>query len=570
MPVIPPSHEDLVRIAGRYGLPVEEDDLASYAGMIAEMLGSYDTVQRLYEQRLPDPPRRAWQRPDPAANPLGAWYVTTSITADGEAGPADSWGTGPAAEPGAAAGSPASDGSSAASDVAAGPRAAGRPEASAAGRHAAGQLAGRTVAVKDSISVAGVPMMNGSAIVDGFVPRRDATVVTRLLAAGATITGKAVCEDLCFSGGSHTSRTGPVRNPWDLSRSAGGSSSGSAALVAAGAVGLALGGDQAGSIRIPASFCGVVGHKPTHGLVPYTGAFPIENTIDHLGPITRTVRDAAVMLTVLAGPDGLDHRQGAAEPQDYLAGLDDGVRGLRVAVIEEGFGIPGLSQPEVDQAVRAAIGVLAEAGAIVAPVSIPWHRDGAVVADVIGTDGVVNQLIEGFGHGMNTRGRYDPELTAHFARGLRERPAELPPTVAVTMFCGRYMIDAYDSVHYAMARNLALELTAAYDEALREADVLVLPTLPIVASPIPPADASLEESVLRSTEMIANTAQFDVTGHPAISVPAGLARVPGGPAHGLPAGLMIVARRYDDATCLRAARAYEAAVGGFPAPPAHS
>ena len=157
--------------------------------------------------------------------------------------------------------------------------------------------------------VAGVPMMNGSETLEGFVPTRDATIVTRLLAAGATIAGKAVCEDLCFSGGSHTSRTGPVRNPWDLTRSAGGSSSGSAALVAAGAVDMATGGDQGGSVRIPSAYSGTVGHKPTHGLVPYTGAFPIEFTIDHLGPITRTVADAALMLGVIAGYDGFDARQ---------------------------------------------------------------------------------------------------------------------------------------------------------------------------------------------------------------------------------------------------------------------
>jgi amidase len=138
-----------------------------------------------------------------------------------------------------------------------------------------GLLAGRRVAIKDNIEVAGVPMMNGSAAIEGYVPRRDATVVTRVLDAGATITGKAVCEDLCFSGGSHTSRTGPVRNPWDRSRSAGGSSSGSAALVAAGLADLAIGGDQGGSVRIPSAFCGTVGHKPTYGLVPTRALSPL-------------------------------------------------------------------------------------------------------------------------------------------------------------------------------------------------------------------------------------------------------------------------------------------------------
>ncbi len=512
-----PDAERLKAIAGRYGFELPDGDAAGFAALAGLLLAAYDRVGDLYAEWLPDPPDRAWRWPAEAENELGAWYALTDI-AGGLAG------SGP------------------------------------------GPLAGRTIAIKDNISVAGVPMMNGSETVRGFVPRRDATVVTRVLAAGATITGKAVCEDLCFSGGSHTSRTGPVRNPRDRERSAGGSSSGSAALVAAGLVDLAIGGDQAGSVRIPSSFCGVVGLKPTHGLVPYTGAFPIENTIDHLGPITRTVADAAVLLSVLAGPDGLDSRQQAgAGPADYLAGLDDGVAGLRVGVLSEGFGIPGLSQPGVDAAVRLAIGVLEAEGAQASPVSIPWHRDGLAVWTVIGTDGVVTQMIDGNAYGMNTPGRYDPELIAHYARGRRSRAADLPVTVKVAALAGRFMIDEHHGAYYAMARNLAFDLAAAYDAALAEHDVLVLPTLPIVASVIPADDAGPAESVARSTEMIVNTAPFDVSGHPAISVLAGLVRVPGGPGSGLPAGLMIVGRRLGDAMCLRVARAYERAVGGFPA-----
>src|SRR5215472_6744415 len=272
MPLPPLTEAETARIAAAYGLGLSEPDVTSFRALADGLLASYQVVERRHSASLPDPPARDWLQPLDEANPLGAWYVTTEIRASHD-----------------------------------------------------GPLAGRRVAVKDNIAVAGVPMMNGSSVLEGFVPRRDATVVTRLLEAGAIIAGKAVCENLCFSGGSHTSATGPVRNPWDRSRSAGGSSSGSAALVAAGLADLALGGDQGGSIRIPASFCGVVGHKPTHGLVPYTGAFPIENTLDHLGPITRTVRDTALMLGVLAGPDGLDPRQRAVAPtRDYLAGLDDG------------------------------------------------------------------------------------------------------------------------------------------------------------------------------------------------------------------------------------------------------
>jgi amidase len=161
---------------------------------------------------------------------------------------------------------------------------------------------------------------------------------------------------------------------------------------------------------------------------------------------------------------------------------------------------------------------------------------------------------------MNWPGRYDPELIEHYATGRREHADELPETVKAAAFAGRYAIDRYHGKYYAMARNLALELTGAYDEALAQVDVLVMPTLPIVASRIPEPGVPREESIARSTEMIVNTAPFDVSGHPAISVPAGLA-------DGLPVGLMIVGPHFGDATCLRVARAFEAATGGFPAPP---
>src|SRR5499427_109110 len=382
----PPSNDDLAAIADRYGLGLGPQDIEDFQVLIGGALTSYEVVERRYSESLPEPPARAWQRPDAAANDLGAWYVTSEIT-----------------------------------------------------EAAAGPLAGRRVAIKDNIAVAGLPMMNGSAAVEGYVPRRDATVVTRLLAAGATIAGKAVCEELCFDGGSHTSKTGPVHNPWNRAKTTGGSSSGSAALVAAGLADMALGGDQAGSIRIPSAFCGTVGHKPTHGLVPYTGAFPIENTIDHVGPITRNVHDAALLLTVLAGRDTLDPRQRAEHlPSDFLTGLEAGAAGLRVAVVAEGFGIPGLSQPGVDEAVRAAVTRLAAAGADVSEVSVPWHRDGLHVWTVIATDGAVTQMIDGNGFGMNWPGRYDPDLIGHYARGRREHADAIPETVKATMLCGRY------------------------------------------------------------------------------------------------------------------------------------
>ena len=210
------------------------------------------------------------------------------------------------------------------------------------------------MAIKDNVCVAGVPMTNGASTLEGYVPDIDATIVTRILDAGGTIVGKTVCEYFCFSGGSHTSSTGPVHNPRKMGYSAGGSSSGSGAVVAAGEVPMAIGGDQGGSIRMPAAYCGIYGMKPTHGLVPYTGIMPIELTIDHTGPMTATVEDNALLLEVLAGPDGLDPRQyGPAQTEHYTAALGKGASGLRIAVVPEGFGHPQ-SLPAVDRLVRNA------------------------------------------------------------------------------------------------------------------------------------------------------------------------------------------------------------------------
>ena len=504
-----PDESDLAAVGERYGLALSDADVASFAPFATGLLGSWRAVEELYARTAPSPRAdRPWRRPDPADNPLGAWYVTTEIQESTD-----------------------------------------------------GPLAGRTVAIKDNTMVAGVPMMNGSRTLEGFVPTRDATVVSRLLAAGATITGKAVCEDLCFSGASHTSATGPVRNPWDPTRTAGGSSSGSAALVAAGAVDVALGGDQGGSVRIPSAYSGTVGHKPTHGLVPYTGAFPIELTIDHLGPITRTVGDAALVLGVIAGADGLDPRQPPdVRGDDYVAALGGGVGGLRIGVLTEGFAIPELSQPGVDEAVRDSIERLRAAGCVVEEVSVPWHRDAMHVWNVIATEGATAQMVDGNAYGMNYKGAYDPELIAFYGRQWRERATQFSETVKLVLLAGRYAIDASYGEHYAMARNLAFELGAAYDDALSGHDVLVMPTLPLTATTLVADGAPREEYLTRALEMIVNTAPFDVTGHPATSVPAGLV-------DGLPAGLMIVGRQFDDATCLRVAAALEEAVGGFPTPP---
>ena len=508
MVVSRPSAADIDAATKHFGFHLDADGQRDYLAVVGRTLKSYDRVDELYDELVrPPAAARAYRFPAPGENPLGAWYVTAAIASGAE-----------------------------------------------------GPLAGRAVAIKDNITVAGIPMMNGSRAVEGFIPSRDATVVERLLAAGAIVAGKTVCEDLCCSGSSFTSASGPVRNPWDTTRETGGSSSGSAALVAAGEVELALGGDQGGSIRIPASLCGIVGHKPTHGLVPYTGAFPIERTIDHLGPITRTVADAALLLTVLAGPDGHDPRQPTEIADlDYRAALTGDVAGLRVGILTEGFGQAG-SLPEVDDLIRSAAQRFTEIGCAVGEISVPWHRDAVDVFNVIVTDGATYQMLDGNGYGLGVDGLYDPELMAHFARRRTVEAAQFASTIKATALCGHYGLNALGGTSYAKARNLVPLVRAGYDEALTQYDVLVMPTVPATAATLPtgnPQDLSLLEHALGKAF---NTAPTDLTGHPAISVPAGLV-------DGLPAGMMIVGRRFDDATVLKVADAFESLCGGFPAAP---
>jgi amidase len=234
-----PTLEQLGEVAAELGLCLSQTDLAAHLEAMLPSFAAYNLVDRLPDE-LPAVAysRRPGRRPSPEENPHSAWYVKTEVAGA-----------------------------------------------------ASGKLAGKRVALKDNICLAGVPMMNGASTLEGYVPEVDATVVTRILDAGGTIVGKTVCEYFCFSGGSHTSATGPVHNPHRMGYSAGGSSSGSAAVIAAGEVPMALGGDQGGSIRIPAAFCGIYGMKPTHGLVPYTGIMPIELTLDHTGPMSAAVED---------------------------------------------------------------------------------------------------------------------------------------------------------------------------------------------------------------------------------------------------------------------------------------
>src|SRR6266851_2497748 len=292
------------------------------------------------------------------------------------------------------------------------------------------------------------------------------------------------------------------------------------AAIVTGEADMAIGGDQGGSIRMPSSYCGIVGLKPTWGLVPYTGIMPIELTLDHTGPMTGTVADNALMLEAIAGPDGLDPRQMGCTVDAYTKALGGSASGLKIGVVKEGFGHPQ-SEKVVDELVKKAAAKFKELGAVVEEVSIPWHLTGMAVWSAIAVEGATWQMMLGNGYGFNWKGLYVTSLVdAHSA--WRERADELSDSLKTTILFGKYALNKYRGHYYAKAQNLARKLGAAYDTALAKYDLLLMPTLPLRATKLPDPAGPRMDIINRAFEMLPNTAPFDVTGHPAITLPCGM------------------------------------------------
>lgn len=502
MPLRRPSVEELEEIARAEGLSLSRSDVAEYATVVELVLERLERVRSMPAPSAPPAdvgyPRGASYRPQRDEDPYNVWINRCRVSG-ADSGPLD--------------------------DV--------------------------TVGLKDSIALAGVELTCGSRLLEGYVPTIDATVVTRLLEAGATIEGKLNMESFAASGTGDLSDFGPVLNPHSKDHLAGGSSSGSGAAPAAGEVDVALGTDQGGSCRIPASCCGVVGLKPTTGLVPYTGTFPADPTLDHVGPLARTVEEVARTLEVIAGPDGLDPRQPAdLEVGAYSASLSGDADHLEIAVLDEGFGHPE-SVDAVDETVHDALSAFEEAGVETHDVSVPVHRDAIALWTVIRYYGAL-QVHRQDGIGSMLDGWYDTGLAEAFGKFRRSRARDFPPTIKTMTLAMAYLDRAYGAGLYGKAQNLTAPLGEAYDEALGDADLLAMPTIPMTPFEVD-EDLGPIERAGRSTPVPKNTCPFDITGHPSISVPCGTV-------DGLPIGLMFVASRMDEETLLRAADAFERTV----------
>ncbi|GAA1507656.1 amidase family protein [Nocardioides humi] len=421
-----------------------------------------------------------------------------------------------------------------------------------------GPLAGLTVGVKDNLAVAGVPVTNASRTLS-YTPTTDAVVVERLLDAGADVVGKTNLDDFSTSGMGESSWFGPARNAVDPRRSPGGSSGGSGAAVRSGAVDLAIGVDEGGSARIPASFNGVVSIKPTQGLVPSHGLTYMDHTIDGVCPIAGTVDLTARMLDVMSGHSSRDPQwvRGVPEPTSAAATVGEGVAGLRIGIVAEGTH-PDLCEPGVLGEFDAACRALVAAGATVERTTIPlWADAWAIQLSLLLHFGWLTVQTDGTGY--SHLGEVDVERTHAFGLVRRLEADSFPPFFKTWLVGGRYLHDQYFSTYFAKAANLRRELTAQVDRALGEYDLLVTPTTPQVAPLL--LDGAADDATLlaRGTTMVANTSVLNLSGHPALAVPSGV-----DPATGMPTSIQIVAAAWQDALTFRAGKVVEDAVGAMP------
>ncbi|KAF7188640.1 Amidase [Pseudocercospora fuligena] len=471
-----------------------------------------------------------------------------------------------------------------------------------------GPLAGRTVAFKDNVSVGGLPLGLGCSpkhFKDGKHPIStiDASVVKRVLEAGGIVKGTANCENFSMFPVSYTSYSGAVHNAWLPGYATGGSSSGCGTLVSVGdvenernlgkddrtyslgeGVDLAIGGDQGGSIRLPAAYSGIYGLKPTHGLIPYTGIASLNPLIDHTGPMARTVEDVALLLGALAGYDGIDPRMTPESPlrekvPDYLRGLKSwmtskqqqnewtsstAAKGLRVGILKESFEVIGLDSSIVSTVKTAAQRYLS-LGADVKEVSIPEHHLGAAVWTVAGrafmphkVDNRVSDLLEHPLPGL------DP---LPVDQGFYDVLAHRNPAILNVLLNAAHIEQKYGPALVRKAYMHIHQLRAAYDKAFEDVDVLLTPVNPTVGPPHPESVKKTEQNPNGWTEKIMdlfepaigntmNTCPFNVTGHPGMSMPVGWGNVKGSEGR-LPVGMQLVAKRFDELSILKAAKAWE-------------
>jgi aspartyl-tRNA(Asn)/glutamyl-tRNA(Gln) amidotransferase subunit A len=413
---------------------------------------------------------------------------------------------------------------------------------------ALGPLAGVPIAIKDALCTRGVPTTAASKVLEGYVPPYDATVVAKLRAAGAVIVGKTNMDEFAMGSSNENSAYGPARNPWDVSRTPGGSSGGSAAAVASRMVTCALGSDTGGSIRQPAALSGVVGVKPTYGRVSRYGLIAFASSLDQVGPFATDVRGAARVLSVIAGHDAQDATSLDAPVSAFEAACDRPVKGLRVGVPDEYFGA-GLDAGVAAQ-VRAALDALKERGCTLHPVKLPHTSYGVATYYVLATAEASSNLsrFDGVRYGRRVEGKDG-------ARDLRAmigatRDAGFGAEVKRRILLGTFVLSAgYYDAYYLKAQKVRTLVRRDFEEAFAKVDVICSPVSPTTAFRI--GERAADPLAMYLSDVY--TLPASLAGVPAVSVPCGLAP------DGLPVGLQVVARPLEEETMLSVAAACEEA-----------
>ncbi len=403
------------------------------------------------------------------------------------------------------------------------------------GRHR-GPLHGIPIGIKDNLTTDGIRTTAGTKLLSEWIPRDDSAAVERLKLAGAIIIGKLNMHELACGGTTINPHFGTTRNPWNLSYTPGGSSGGSGAAVAAGLCAAALGTDGAGSVRFPAASCGVVGLKPTFGRVSRYGQVAFQPSLDHVGPLTRTVEDAAIVLQALAGHDPRDPASSQAPVPDYSANLNASIKGLRLGIPSEPF--TQVSR-EVDETVQQAVTILERLGMVVEQVSLPHAKVDytfAIESPIMMAEALATQLRDLLRYYKGSFRDLGPDLAARYARA-RRMPASL----------------------YVDAQKARQVVVSEFDEALRKVDVIVTPTKAVSGQTIAEGEArvvTMDGRVVKDRPMgLAFGIVYNITGLPAITLPCGFSKA------GLPIGLQIGGRQLEEETVLRVAQAYEQATG---------
>jgi aspartyl-tRNA(Asn)/glutamyl-tRNA(Gln) amidotransferase subunit A len=404
-------------------------------------------------------------------------------------------------------------------------------------------LAGLPIAIKEVMVTRGVKSTASSKILGSFVPPYDCTAVSRLESAGAIVLGKTNCDEFAMGSSNENSAYGPVRNPRALDRVPGGSSGGSAAAVASGTAVAALGSDTGGSIRQPAAFCGVVGLTPTYGRVSRYGLIAFASSLDHIGPLTKTVKDSAILLRHMAGRDPLDSTSAEVPVPNYEDEIEKPVRGLKLGVPKEYFG-EGLD-PEVRAAVEAAIQKLAQAGCEVVPISLPHTKYAIPTYYVVATAEASSNLARFDGVRYSFRSKSSGTLSEMY-RNTRDQG--FGAEVKRRIMLGTYALSAgYYDAYYLKAQKVRTLLTRDFEEAFKKVDVVVTPSTPTPAFKL--GEKSDDPLAMYLNDIYTVTA--DLVGIPGISVPCGVSK------SGLPIGLQILARHFDESTLFKVAHVYE-------------